>query len=79
MCIGDGAIFRADVFSLIVCGCGVSMVKIPVPLANLYRLQPIATDSKKTMYSRTPLIRPPSESHWCGRIRGMVVREGLDY
>ena len=30
-------------------------------------------------YSRTPLIRPPSESHWCGRIRGMVVREGLDY
>ena len=20
-------------------------------------------------YSRTPLIRPPSESHWCGRIR----------
>ena len=27
-------------------------------------------------YSRTPLIRPPSESHWCGRIRGMVAREG---
>ena len=30
-------------------------------------------------YSRTPLIRPPSESHWCGRIRGMVSREGLIY
>ena len=25
----------------------------------------------------TPLIRPPSESHWCGRIRGMVAREGF--
>ena len=24
-----------------------------------------------------PLIRPPSESHWCGRIRGMVAREGF--
>ena len=30
-------------------------------------------------YSRTPLIRPPSESHWCGRIRGMVAREGFVY
>ena len=30
-------------------------------------------------YSRTPLIRPPSESHWCGRIRGMVTREGFVY
>ena len=30
-------------------------------------------------HSRTPLLRPPLESHWCGRIRGMVVREGLDY
>ena len=28
----------------------------------------------KSCYSRTPLIRPPSESHWCGRIRGMVAR-----
>ena len=28
-------------------------------------------------YSRIPLIRPPSESHWCGRIRGMVAREGF--
>ena len=31
------------------------------------------------MYSRIPLIRPPSESHWCGRIRGMVAREGFTY
>ena len=30
-------------------------------------------------YSRTPLIRPPSESHWGGRIRGMVAREGFVY
>ena len=30
-------------------------------------------------YSRTSLIRPPSESHWCGRIRGMVAREGFVY
>ena len=30
-------------------------------------------------YSRTPLIRPPSESHWCGHIRGMVAREGFVY
>ena len=30
-------------------------------------------------YSRTPLTRPPSESHWCGRIRGMVAREGFVY
>ena len=33
------------------------------------------------IYSRTPLIviRPPSESHWCGRIRGMVAHEGFIY
>ena len=30
-------------------------------------------------YSRNPLIRPPSESHWCGRIRGMVARGGFVY
>ena len=30
-------------------------------------------------YSRTPLIRPPSESYWCGRIRGMVARKGFVY
>ena len=33
----------------------------------------------KYYYIRTPLIRPPSESHWCGRIRGMVAREGFRY
>ena len=30
-------------------------------------------------YSRNPLLRPPSESHWCGRKTGVVVKEGLDY
>ena len=30
-------------------------------------------------YSRTPLIRLPSESHWCGRIRGMVAHGGFVY
>ena len=35
--------------------------------------------TKPFTYSRTPLIRPPSESHWCGRIRGMVVREGFHH
>ena len=48
MCTCDGGIFRADVFSSIACGCSVSTLKIPVPLANLY---PFVTDSKKTMYS----------------------------
>ena len=32
---------------------------------------------RNRLYSRTPLIRPPSESHCCGRIRGMVAREGF--
>ena len=36
-------------------------------------------DAPFDSYSRTPLIRPPSESHWCGRIRGMVAREGFRY
>ena len=36
-------------------------------------------NSNVTFYSRTPLIRPPSESHWCGRIRGMVARGGFVY
>ena len=31
------------------------------------------------VYSRAHLIRPPSESHWCGRIRGMVAHEGFVY
>ena len=46
--------FRANepnVFSSSSCGCSVSTVKNPFPLANLYRLQPIATDSIKSMYS----------------------------
>ena len=34
-------------------GCSVSTVKNHVPLANVYRLQPIATDSQKTMSSVT--------------------------
>ena len=38
-----------------------------------------SVESLATRYSRTPLIRPPSESHWCGRIRGMVAREGFVY
>ena len=29
------------------------------------------------LHSRIPLIRPPSESHWCGRIRGMIAHEGF--
>ena len=33
----------------------------------------------RNSYSRTPLIRPPSESHWCGRIIRMVSREGFIY
>ena len=36
-------------------------------------------DAGEIWYSRTPLIRPPSESHWCSRIRGMVAREGFVY
>ena len=56
MCTCDGGIFRADVFSSIACGCSVSTVKIPVPLANLYRLQPVATDSKKTRYSVSTVL-----------------------
>ena len=39
-----------------------------------------ATKSVQCIHcSRTPLIRPPSESHWGGRIRGMVAREGFVY
>ena len=38
-----------------------------------------AVERRERRYSRTPLIRPPSESHWCGRIRGMVAREGFIY
>ena len=31
------------------------------------------------IYSRTPLLRPPSKSDWSGRKRVVVVHEGLDY
>ena len=31
-----------------------------------------------TRYSRTPLLRPPSKSHWGGRKSGVVVHEGFD-
>ena len=30
-------------------------------------------------YSRTPLLRPPSESDWSGRKTGVVIHERLDY
>ena len=43
------------------------------PISQYLNVHPIS------QYSRTPLIRPPSESHWCGRVRGMVAREGFVY
>ena len=43
------------------------------------QLQKHLNSLMKWEYSRTPLIRPPSETHWCGRIRGMVAREGFVY
>ena len=56
-------------FSSIACGCSVSTVKISVPLANLYRLQPVATDSKKTMYSvSTVLLSHLQHRHVCRTI-----------
>ena len=36
--------------------CSVSTVKNPVALANLYRLQSIATDNKKTMHSVSTVL-----------------------
>ena len=50
-------IFKANVLSSGARGCSMSTVKNPVSLANLHRLQPVerlqpvATDSKKTMYT----------------------------
>ena len=41
----DVAIFSGILFSLALSWCGVSTVLNPVPLANLNRLQPIATNS----------------------------------
>ena len=35
--------------------------------------------NQNQLYSITPLIRPPSESRWCGRIRGMVSPDGFIY
>ena len=40
--------------------CSVSTVKNPVALANLYRLQSIATDNKKTMHSVPTVLGPSS-------------------
>ena len=37
-----GDIYTAGVFSVGACGCSVSTVTNPFPLANLYRMQPIA-------------------------------------
>ena len=46
----------ADVFSSSPCGCSVSTVKNPDPVANVYRLQPVATDNNKTMYSVSTVL-----------------------
>ena len=51
-----GDVFRADVFCSGACGCSVSTVTNPVPLANLYRLQSVAIDSKKTVYSVSTVL-----------------------
>ena len=52
---------------------------IPTSLSNVFLLSPNFNLQKLLLYSRTPLIRPPPESHWCGRIRGMVAHEGFRY
>ena len=44
---------------------------------NLHALSKILCNLSS--YSRTPILRPPSESHWCGRKRGVVVHDWLDY
>ena len=46
----DVVIFRGISFSLALSWCGVSTVLNPVPLANLNRLQPIATDKLETIF-----------------------------
>ena len=43
----DVVIFRGISYSLAVSRCGVSTVQNPVAIANRYRLQPIAINSKK--------------------------------
>ena len=45
VCTGHtGDIYRAGVFSSGACRCSVSTVINPIPLTNLYLLQPVATD-----------------------------------
>ncbi len=54
--------------------------KVSIATPRMEILETAVTESDNDNdYSRTPLIRPPSESHLCGRIRGMVVREGFYY
>ena len=51
---------------------------IKQPLYDVLRISPMKRQLDTVswwLYSRTPLIRPPAESHWCGRIRGMVSRD----
>ena len=55
-CIAPGVAERGGEFGLSVFGCSVSTVKNPVALANLYRLQSIATDNKKTMHSVSTVL-----------------------
>ena len=56
------------------------LVKPHTPLdRNGKEMQFAKAHVQKWGYIRTPLIRPPSESHWCGCIRGMVAREGFVY
>ena len=57
-------------------GLSSNVVMKQVFLSGMYHLE---AGDMISGYSRTPLIRPPSESHWCGRIRGMVAREGFVY
>ena len=51
-----------------------NMVDVP-----FWRTTSFFAHLKKTSTVEPHLIRPPSESHWCGRIRGMVAREGFVY
>ena len=55
------------------------ITKPPPPPPPPTTIFPTVSLTSYSKYSRTPLIRPPSESHWGGRIRGMVAREGFIY
>ena len=59
----------------------VTSVTYPIYWHNIVYLCAVLfiCEARTTEYSRTSFILPSSESYWCGRIRGMVVREGLDY